>query len=466
MRGPLTSARPHDHAPLHRSRRRLALALLVGLVALYPMLVGAPARPGSWAAGRQEAQDLETLRQKAEAQLASAEGARAPVRLLFRTGQFIDGELIEETAESVTLQIAGIQRRFTQSQIERLVRLPDLATRYRQWRSEIADSDVNHIEQLIQWLVGQELYHVAHYEAARLQLQRPRDPRVGDLVRQMRGLAALFEQRGQGVARETSEDEKPLDLLSPEQVNLIRVYEIDLLDPPRIRISPRDIQDFLLAYRDDPRVPQTPEGRQAMMAGDPIAVLRLMFQLKARDYYGRVRVLDDPEVMKRFRRDVTGWLVAGCATSQCHGGAEVGKLRLASRNARGEAQAYTNFLILTRFELEDGTPLINLEEPDKSPLLHLGLRREGSLYPHPEVPADRGDGDAWREVFARPEDARWRATTAWIRALYQPRPEYPIEYPPGSGQPKASEPGPEAPAGPFEEPGGGEPEPAGGDGPR
>lgn len=430
------------------------------------MLVGLPSGPSSILARQPETQDLETLRQKAEAQLASAQGAKAPVRLFFRTGQFIDGEMVEETAESVTLQIAGIHRRFTQSQIERLVRLPDLAARYRQWRSEIADSDVNHIEQLIQWLVGQELYHVAHYEAARLQIERPRDPRVGDLVRQMRGLAALFEQRGQGVARETPEDQKPLELLSPEQVNLIRVYEIDLLDPPRIRISPRDIQDFLLAYREDPRVPQTPEGRQAMMAGDPIAVLRLMFQLKAREFYDRVRVLDDPEVMKRFRRDVTGWLVAGCATSQCHGGAEVGKLRLASRNARGEAQAYTNFLILTRATLEDGTPLINLEAPERSPLLHLGLRREGSLYPHPEVPSARGDGDAWREVFARPEDARWRATTAWIRSLYQPRPEYPIEYPPGSPQPEDGEAQPDAPAGPFEETGAGTPEPGGGDGPR
>ncbi|MFI4881416.1 MAG: hypothetical protein ACIAQU_02400 [Phycisphaerales bacterium JB064] len=431
---------------------------------LYPMLIGGPTPSFVRGVFQQAKQDLETLRQKADAQLASADGAKAPVRLVFRTGQFLDGELVEETPQAVTLQIAGIERRFTQSQIERLVRLPDLATRYRQWRGEIADSDVNHVEQLIQWLVGQELYHVAHYEAARLQRERPRDPRVDDLVRQMAGLALLYEQRGQGVKREPTPNDKPMELLSPEQVNLIRVYEIDLLDPPRIRIDPKDIQDFLVAYRDNPRVPQTPEGRQAMIAGEPLAVLRLMFELKAREFYGKVKVLDDPEVMKRFRKDVTGWLVAGCATSQCHGGVEAGDLRLSYRTARSEGPAYTNFLILTRARLDDGTPLINLEEPDKSPLLHLGLRREGSLYPHPEVPTERGDGDAWREVFQRTEDSRWRATAAWIRTLYQPRPEYPIEYPPGSGEPQAAEPEPEEPAGPFEEPdagGNGAGEPAG-----
>ena len=434
------------------------------------MLVGAPMPSVIRSIWQEAVQDLETLRQKAEAQLASTDGARSPVRLVFRTGRYIDGELVEETPQAVTLRIAGIERRFTQAQIERLVRLPDLATRYRQWRADIADSDVNHIEQLIQWLVGQELYHVAHYEAARLQRERPRDPRVGDLLRQMRGQAELFEQRGKGVPRERTPGDKPIDLLSPEQINLIRVYEIDLLDPPRIRIAPSDIQDFLVAYRDNPRVPQTPEGRQAMIAGDPIAVLRLMFELRAREFYGKVRVLDDPDVMKRFRRDVTGWLVAGCATSQCHGGVEAGKLRLAYRNARGEAQAYTNFLILTRATLNDGTPLVNLDEPDRSPLLHLGMRREGSLYPHPEVPTDLGDGDAWREVFARTEDARWRATTAWIRSLYQPRPEYPIEYPPGSGQPEQPPVEPqdpiEEPPAPFEAPSGGEADPPGTAGPR
>lgn len=420
----------------------------MGLAAMCPTLVGVPLPSLIGGLFQQAADDLESLRQKAEKQLASTQGTKAPVRLVFRNGDFIDGELVSETVDGVTLEIAGIETRFGQSRIERLVRLPDLASRYRNWRAEIDDTDVGHIEQLVLWLEGEELYHVAHYEAAKLNQNRPRDPRVTAMVRRMRGQAELFEQRGKGVPRERGPNEKPLPMLSPEQVNLIRVYEIDLLDPPRIRISRRDIQDFLLAYREDPRVPQTPEGRQTMISGDPLAVLRLMFELKARDFYSTVKVLSDPPVLKAFRRDVTNWLVAGCAISNCHGGVEAGSFRLEDRNPRGEAQAYTNFLILTRATMEDGTPLVNLEKPDESPLLHLGLRRTGSRFPHPEVPTDRGSGDAWRETFSKPGDSRWRATTAWIRSLYQPRPEYPIEYPPDSDETQgpASEPEAESPA--------------------
>lgn len=448
-------ANAQTHKPGSWKRRSpLSLTLLLSLLltAGYPAFVGLPV-PGSWQQFAPE-RDLETLRQKAQEQLAGVEGTRSPVRLVLRTGEYIDGELVAETAENVTLQIAGIRTAFDQSRIERLVRLPDLATRYRDWRADIDDADVNHIEQLIQWLAGEELYHVAHYEAAKLAISRPRDPRVDALLRRMGGMAKLFEQRGQGVARDPVGHEKPLPLLTREQVNLIRVYELDLLDPPRVRISPRDIRDFLLAYREDPRVPQTPEGRQAMIAGNPIDVLRLMFELKAREYYGKVRVLDDPDTVRRFRRDVTAWLVAGCATSRCHGGTEAGSLRLEYRNARGEAQAYTNFLILTRATLDDGTPLINLEDPDESPLLHLGLRRMGSRFPHPEVPVNEGEVDAWREVFPKAEDARWRATTAWIRSLYQPRPEYPIEYPPpGEAGGERADPGDQDASGGEEGPG-------------
>lgn len=378
----------------------------------------------------QAADDLETLRQKAETQLAGADGAKSPVQINFRTGQSIVGELVAETAENVTIEISGIVRTFAQSQIDRVVRLASVATRYRQWRADIPDGDVGQIEQLIFWLIEEELYHVAHFEAIRLERQRPRDSRIAALARQVAGQTMLFEQRGQGVPREVSPEEKPLPLLNADQVNLIRVYEIDLLDPPRVRIDPRDIQEFLLAYRSDPRVPQTPEGRQSMIAGPPLAVLRLMFELKAREFYGKVRVLEDPATMKRYRRDVAEWIHVGCATSRCHGGPNAGELRLENRNPRGEAAAYTNFLILTRATLADGSPLVNFEKPEESPLLHLGLRRQGSRFPHPEVPRDPDGEDLWKEVFARDGDARWRVTTAWIRSLYQPRPEYPVVYPP------------------------------------
>lgn len=405
---------------------------MLGLLVLSNGILGFPI-PVPWHTLTQvdrEPDPLETLRQKAETQLAGADGARSPVQIFFRTGQSIVGELVSETVDQVTIEISGVERTFTQSQIDRVVRLASVATRYRQWRAEIPDGDVGQVEQLIHWLVAEDLFHVAHYEVVRLEQQRPRDPRIAALARQIAGQTLLFEQRGLGVPRVVAPEEKPIPLLSADQINLIRVYEIDLLDPPRIRIDPRDIQAFLLAYRSDPRVPQTPEGRQAMISGSPLAVLRLMFELRAREFYEKIRVLDDPATMRHFRRDVVQWIHVGCATSQCHGGPNAGGLRLEFRNHRSEPAVYTNFLILSRFNLADGTPLIDFEKPDESPLLHLGLRRQGSRFPHPEVPREHDGQDQWREVFGRAEDTRWRATTAWIRSLYQPRPDYPVAYPP------------------------------------
>lgn len=390
--------------------------------------------------------DPETLRAKAETQLAGDLGRRAPIRLVLRDGRSQDADLLEETAAEVTVSIGGVRRVFRQSQIERLVRLPDLATRYRQWRAQIDDDDVVQLEQLVDWLVGKELYHVAHFEISRLVERRPRDTRLRAMLKTIRGQTRLFERRGMGVKPERAEGPEPLPLLTPEQINLIRVFELDLLDPPRLRI-PRDVvQRFLVAYRDDPRLPQTPEGRVALAAAEPERILRLMFELQAREFYGQVVVQQDPKSMRLFRQDVRRWLVPGCATSRCHGGAEAGQLRLERRRASSEPGAYTNFLILQRFRLADGTPLIDFEQPERSPLLHLGLARDRSRYPHPEIPRDEGPGDAWKPVFRTVDDPDWRNTTAWIRSLYQPRPEYPIEYPPAGSDAGATE-GPADPAG-------------------
>lgn len=383
------------------------------------------------AAGWRQAggEDLETLREKARAQLEGEEGERSAVRLILRDGRRLEAALVSETATGVTVSIGGIERTFAQREIDRLVRLPPLADRYRAWRSQIDDGDVPQLTQFIDWLVGEELYHVALYEAALLLEQRPRDSRLRELHRRLRGQVRLFESRGQGRPADEDDRPEPMPLLGERAINLIRVYEIDLLDPPRLRIDRQTVLRFLSEYRGDERLPRTPEEREALLAAEPTRVLRLMFELQARELYGEVRVLEDPESVKRFRRDVTRWLVPGCATTRCHGGAEAGSLRLHARYATGTSAAYTNFLILSRATLADGTPLINTDKPEDSPLLHLGLRRSRSLFAHPPVPREDGS-DAWRAVFPSPDDTRWRATTGWIRSLYTPRPDYPVAYPP------------------------------------
>jgi len=94
-----------------------------------------------------------------------------------------------------------------------------------------------------------------------------------------------------------------------------------------------------------------------------------------------------------------------------------------------DATIYTNLLILERFKLRDGTPLINYDKPEDSPLLQMALPRESSIYPHPEVTSRSGRRNA-PEQFRSTEDVQFQRALDWIRAMYQPRPDYPIDYAP------------------------------------
>jgi hypothetical protein len=216
-------------------------------------------------------------------------------------------------------------------------------------------------------------------------------------------------------------------LLSVDDINLIKVYETNLADPPRLRVDRQTVEELIAAYAQSDLIPTSKEGRDALLRQSPERILDLMFRLRAREFYPRVKVLDQPESMRAFREQVHGaWLLNACATDRCHGGTDAGRLMLYNRSRNAEAAVYTNFLILERGTLADGTPLINYDQPQRSPLLHLGLPRERSLYPHPESQAARG----WKPSFTSQRDRRYEEALDWIRSMYRPRPEYPITYTP------------------------------------
>jgi len=151
-----------------------------------------------------------------------------------------------------------------------------------------------------------------------------------------------------------------VELLDERSINLIRVYELDLNDPPRIEIERETVERFLREYADHPLVPETREGREAFHRKSAVETLDAMFRVRARDFYGEVKVIDDPRSVELFRTRVQStWLVNNCATSRCHGGPDTGGLWLLNRRKRSDASTYTNLLILERTSLGDGTPLID-----------------------------------------------------------------------------------------------------------
>lgn len=368
---------------------------------------------------------------------AAGEEPREAVVLL-QDGREYSGLLVQRDGQKIVLRIGAIDMPFDASRVARVIVLPPVLDRYREMRSSIDDTDTEGLLRLVEWLRVRGQWSTALKELDHILTIDP----LHYNAKQMRTLVAaqqkLAEQSGQprvnvpGAAAPAAEDGFPL--LSERDINVIKVYEVDLKDPPGIRISRETIRRLLEQHDGDPALPRTQDGKDAMYRQNPVKILETMFKVQARNLYSEVQVKDHPRSMQRYRDDVQrAWLMNSCATTRCHGGAEAGRLRLASARPNSDATVYTNFLILDRFTLADGTPLINYDKPAESPLLHLALPRDQSLFKHPEVKGLEGRADQWRPPLRSVDDGRFEAGVRWIRSMYRPRPTYPIEYtPPGS----------------------------------
>jgi hypothetical protein len=226
-------------------------------------------------------------------------------------------------------------------------------------------------------------------------------------------------------------DRNQFQTLTPEQINLIKVFELDLTAKPRLVIERSTYDELLRKYAEHPLIPVTREGKAEFYRKSPVEIMDIMFRIGARDLYGEVKVIGQPESMKTFRDQISArWLTNRCATTRCHGGSEAGRLRLLNRAPNSEATMYTNFLILDRFETRLPVPMIDYTIPEDSLLLQMALPRDDVLYPHPEV-------KGWRPVFLSDRTPQYRAAVRWMRMMYQPRPDYPIEYSPDEPDPES-----------------------------
>jgi len=301
----------------------------------------------------------------------------------------------------------------------------------------IDDADIDRLLILIEWLRVHQLYPEAAAELDHVMSLEPDNPdaiRLRKLIDQeirLRDRSANHSNDHTPVRPEqvrSSQRLKPgeFPLLTEEQANLLKVWEIDLNDSPRLTIDRKTVDDFLSRYGDDAAIPTTQDGREAFHRRSPVDILSEMFRLRARDLYGAVKVSGLPASLELFRDNVNStWLVNNCATTRCHGGAEAGRLFLYNRHANAELPALTNYLILDRTALSTGRPLIDYENPERSPLLQLGLTRKDSAFPHPSV-------KGWRPAFRTMDATRFTEAVDWIRAMREPHVSPPIDYtPPG-----------------------------------
>jgi hypothetical protein len=383
-----------------------------------------------------------------------APGQNGVVRL--RDGNTFRGIVLADDLDEVRMEIAGIETRFPRKSVLQVLLEESDLEKYLRLREVIPK--VDHVRRLAlcRWLHQRRMYTESLEELDRLL----EDFDLGD-ARTLRAvveaqlalegppsrsepISPLGDPDEDGVARGTIplKELLPQRLLTRDDVNLIRVLEIDFRRPPRISIEPETIRTLIQQYAAHPAIPATSEGRTRMFRADPIDLVRLMFELKARDLYPQINVDSEPYALNIFRQRVhDAWLIGNCATSRCHGGLEGGRFFLHSRNSRDERVRFTNLLILLRSEWPD-EPLVDFERPLDSLVIQHALPRTEARFPHPDVPG-------WKPVFTNANQRLLADAVRWIESMYRPRPSYPVEYEPPVLEPEIG-----LPPSPTEPPGG------------
>ncbi len=388
-----------------------------------------------------------TFRSAAPVELPAAMSGDT-LRIVFEDGRVVEAIHRAATDEALLVEIEGIATRLELDELTSVEILPSPRKAYREARLTIDDDDVPALMDLVRWLQRQHLYAEAEVELAHVLRIDPRNQEARRLlliVSEQRKLAEKQARRGPAgrddpeldAERRPGPDEFPL--LDENQINLIKVFEIDLDDPPRLIVRRETIDKLLRDHGEHPLVPDGREGREAFRRLSPERIVDVMFRVQARELYDEIEVIGQPAAMRAFRDHVQiGWLTNRCATTRCHGGYEGGELLLVNRRPASEPATYTNFLILERYESSLGLPMIDYEQPERSLLLQMGLPYDDALYAHPRV---RG----WSPVFESRESRSFQLALDWIDGMYRPRPAngYPIEYKPprpadrqSSGEPR------------------------------
>jgi hypothetical protein len=341
-------------------------------------------------------------------------------------GRQFRGLLKRDDCDAVEIMLHGAPIELDRHTVMRVWILAPLKERYAELkRSMPLERPRAHLA-LCRWLVHEKAWDLAIPELE-AHTKTHRSAEAITLLRAARAQKKLSQsqaeaQRAKPDANPTSDPDVP-EPVDDAAVNLIRVYELDLSNPPPIRIDEKTRQDFLDAYRTSMLLPQTEDGRQALLDGEPVELLKLMFAHRAREFYGKVQVLKDPEPLRRFRQSVHDlWLVPKCGSTSCHGGADAGRLRLLKRHPINDRIRTSNLLILDALTL-DGHPMIDWVDPLQSTLIQYALPLEHATRPHPPVAG-------WRPALVSPQSRTTQGTVQWIESMVRsPRPTYPVEPP-------------------------------------
>ncbi len=232
----------------------------------------------------------------------------------------------------------------------------------------------------------------------------------------------------------TARAERPL--LTPEQINTIRQFEI------------REGETGVNFKFDNDVERRFAQARGLTVASlrqrTPLERFKLIRDSKDRDALADVKILRDPASLLEFRTKIQPRLLAGCASSGCHGGDDAGAFFL-HNPATNEADTYTNFYVLatSRYPVTNAAGkrqqlrTVDRTTPEQSLLLQFSLPGDVGRFPHPPVPN-------FKPAFRSADNEGFRLLQSWILNTLSPiEPDYGFRFsinpsapvPPAASQP-------------------------------
>ncbi len=368
-----------------------------------------------------------------------------------RDGRELTGELVTQNDKVVVLNISGIEISVQRDQVAEFELKPTADEYYAQTRPELDDNDLEG-----RFALSQRLYEMKALDLALRELQDlarlfPGEPRVVRLINIIEAdqeLARRQVDTGNDPRRVREDQGRPPrnpgraqpaeagELLTPEQVNLIRVYEVDLSAQPRgIRVPRETLDKFFQSYRDADGQPLDRRAQAEFRRRPPYEQLEEIFAARLRDLYGEVEILTDPPALATYRNTVNDDYVAPYFRRH-FGQGQVDGLKLFGARPNAVEEAYTNFYVLHNYKGPEGVPMIDRVSPADSLLVQWGLPRELATSPAPQV-------EGWEPAFRSVDDPQFLRIVDWIGTLYSPAPDYGIDYPPAApAAPDADTPAP------------------------
>ena len=356
----------------------------------------------------------------------------APVKAVihFQDGRVREGLLEEDAFDYVQFRIHGVKHSYDREDILIVQLVPDFQDEYEHLLQQLDETDIQAHLSLCRWLLKENKLIEARAELQRL-LQRENNPTAKGMLHKVEARLHVLASKTDDVS--SSEDiEDDADtmpkLVSDEDVNLIRVYEIQIDNPPRLRVPAKTVQALLDEYRGSPLLPTDAQGEAAFTKSDPADIVRVMFELRARDLYGGVQVLTEPELLATFRKRIhDNWLLNKCGSRACHGGPEegAGRFRLHWSYRPDDRIRTSNLLALTRLEL-DGQKMLDWSQPEQSLLYQYALPQSEATKPHPMV-------KGWKPIFTPGAMPVRKAYLNWVEQMMdRHHKDWPVDYEPWS----------------------------------